>query len=268
MPIAPLTFLYGEYVPQCDHMIDKHYEGYCTLQYMASGIVDLTIAGKRTILRGSHFWSAYPGPRITFHAGEQTRFWVHRYMAFRGPLVDQWQADGLFPVPPQPATAKEQYARRFDQLLAFASQTNRRALLRATHILEGILLDLADARAGEKLQQQEADAAPAEKWIDRATGLLTPFIPGGTPDYAKIAQGMGMSESTFRRRFRTLAGVSPHTYLLHARIGSARRMLVHTDEPIKLIASRLGYNDVYFFSRQFRLITGVPPAIYRRSRQG
>jgi len=45
-------------------------------------------------------------------------------------------------------------------------------------------------------------------------------------------------------------------------------MLVHTDEPIKMIAARLGYNDVYFFSRQFRLITGVPPAIYRRSRQG
>ena len=30
----------------------------------------------------------------------------------------------------------------------------------------------------------------------------------------------------------------------------------------------LGYRDVYFFSRQFRVITGVPPAMYRRSRQG
>jgi len=43
--------------------------------------------------------------------------------------------------------------------------------------------------------------------------------------------------------------------------------LGETNLPIKEIAERLGYNDVYFFSRQFRKQMGVPPAAYRKSRQ-
>jgi YesN/AraC family two-component response regulator len=38
--------------------------------------------------------------------------------------------------------------------------------------------------------------------------------------------------------------------------------------PIKTIAEQLGYRDVSFFTRQFRLVTGVPPATFRRSREG
>ena len=63
---------------------------------------------------------------------------------------------------------------------------------------------------------------------------------------------------------------SPHEEVdrVVGRIAEARRLLGETDEPIKSIAKRLGYRDVFFFSRQFRSITGVPPAMYRRSRQG
>jgi len=62
--------------------------------------------------------------------------------------------------------------------------------------------------------------------------------------------------------------MSPHAYLLQCRATSARRLLGETDLPIKSIAQQLGYRDVYFFSRQFRQMTGVPPAVYRHSRHG
>jgi len=51
-------------------------------------------------------------------------------------------------------------------------------------------------------------------------------------------------------------------------VAKARQMLGETELPLKTIADRLGYRDVYFFSRQFRKLSGVPPAAYRRSRQG
>lgn len=52
------------------------------------------------------------------------------------------------------------------------------------------------------------------------------------------------------------------------RIARARAYLGETDVPIGPIAEKLGYNDIYFFTRQFRERVGVPPGQYRKSRQG
>jgi transcriptional regulator GlxA family with amidase domain len=87
-------------------------------------------------------------------------------------------------------------------------------------------------------------------------------------DYDALAEEVGTSPATFRRRFRQATGTSPHEFLLHCRSAEARRLLGESDLPIKQIATLLGYRDVYFFSRQFRELAGVPPATYRRSRQG
>ena len=76
-----------------------------------------------------------------------------------------------------------------------------------------------------------------------------------------------MSLPTLRRRFKSATGTTLHNYLLQTKIAHARRLLGETDLPLKTVAARLGYDNVYFFSRQFREIAGVPPGIYRRSRQ-
>jgi AraC family transcriptional regulator, arabinose operon regulatory protein len=44
-------------------------------------------------------------------------------------------------------------------------------------------------------------------------------------------------------------------------------LLTDTTQTIKQIAMQLGYSDVYFFTRQFREQTGLPPALYRKSRE-
>ena len=87
MADAPLIFHYGQAVPQCDHRIDKHFEGYCTLQYMSGGAVALSIDGDRRLLEGRWFWSCYPGPRIAFCPAIERSTWNHRYLAFSGDLV-------------------------------------------------------------------------------------------------------------------------------------------------------------------------------------
>jgi AraC-like DNA-binding protein len=255
-----LTFLYGQSVPRCTHRIDKHFDAYQTLQYLSAGEVTLTIGTNRHDLRGRHFWSGYPGPRITFHAAPGHSHWSHRYIAFRGPLVSRWTAEGLFPVAaPQRPPAGRDYGKAFDDLLELSARTYRFSHLRAIHLLEGILLDLADARAQSPAPQP---------WLTRALDRLgTLAEEGSLADYPALASSLGMAESTFRRRFRDATGTAPHVYLLQCRIAAARRFLAETDRPIKELAARLGYIDVYFFSRQFKQLTGVPPAVYRKSRQ-
>lgn len=256
---SDLTFLYGESVPKCTHRIDKHFVGYHTLQYMSGGGVHLTVGRQSFELFGRWFWSAYPGPRIAFHAAPTHRAWRHRYVAFRGSIVHRWTSAGLFPIEPQASPGGEDYGNRFDALLRAATRTDTWGRLRATHLLEGILIDLADARTQTREQ-------PA--WLKRAMELLSSASLGGHADYSAIALTLDMAESTLRRRFREATGVPPHEFVLQARVNEAKRLLGETDHPIKRVAQQLGYRDVYFFSRQFRRFAGVSPALYRKSRQG
>lgn len=262
MPTAELTFLYGESVAKCAHRIDKQFVGYNTLQYMSAGAVELSIGRDRHALHGRWFWSAYPGPRIAFHAAAPSKTWRHRYIAFRGPRVRRWIAHGLFPIAPQPAPRERDFGERFDHLLDLATRRSGEpfAAMRATHVLEEMLIELAEARTAARTR-------PA--WLNAAIARLDVAARGeAVVDYAQVADELGMAEVTLRRRFRAATGAPPHEYVLQSRVGEARRLLGETELPIKSIAARLGYSDVYFFSRQFKKFAGVPPALFRKSRQG
>jgi AraC-like DNA-binding protein len=266
---ADLTFLYGESLPRCTHRIDKHFHGYFTVQYMSAGSVELSIEGDRHALTGRWFWSAYPGPRIAFHPAPPTKTWRHRYLAFRGPRVRRWMDAGLFPVAPQPAPGDRDFGGEFDRLLDLAIRRggggagtagDAFAAMRAAHVLEELLIELAEDRAA-------AHGRPA--WLRAAIAKLDAAARGEAGvHYQRVAADLGMAQVTFRRKFRAATGAPPHEYVLQSRVAEARRLLGETDLPIKSIARQLGYSDVYFFSRQFRKFAGVPPALFRRSRQG
>ena len=256
---SDLTFLYGESVPKCTHRIDKRFAGYQTLQYMTAGSVELRVAEREWRLEGPWFWSAYPGPRIQFHVAPPHRFWRHRYIAFRGPRVQRWIAEGLFPIDPQRPPRMADYGDRFDALLRHAIGGERFGVIRATHLLEQILIELAEER-------QRPDGQPG--WLRKTLQRLDTAAQGDVIDYDAVAAEVDMAQSTLRRRFRDAVGLPPHEYVLQSRVATARKLLAESNLPIKSIAQQLGYNDVYFFSRQFRKFAGVPPAMYRRSRQG
>lgn len=257
MPRPSITFITGQYVPRCTHDIDKHFSAYQTLQYMDAGHVWLRVGEREYALNGRFFWSAYPGPRIAFHAAPPAKTWVHRYLAFRGPLVQRWMEDGLFPVPPQEAPAGVSFASRFDVAMKLALSPGRWSSVRAAHAVEGMLIDLAEAR-------QAAPAAPA--WVSAVTRELA---DASEPvDYDALSQRLGLSVRSLRRNFRKRLGTTPHQYVIAQRVQSARDLLLKTDTPLKEIARQLGYADVFYFARQFKRQTGVSPAMFRRSREG
>lgn len=81
---------------------------------------------------------------------------------------------------------------------------------------------------------------------------------------AELAALCGMSESHFTRLFRTAFGTTPIDWLRRERISQAKRRLAETSDAIKEIAAQVGYGDHYFFSKDFKQLTGVPPRDYRR----
>ncbi|MBS1369901.1 MAG: helix-turn-helix transcriptional regulator [Lentisphaeria bacterium] len=81
----------------------------------------------------------------------------------------------------------------------------------------------------------------------------------------ELAARMGMSRAEFSAEFRRCFGITPKQYLVRSRLALARRLLVESSMQIKEIALRCGYDDPFFFSRQFRRYTGLSPVVFRRT---
>lgn len=85
---------------------------------------------------------------------------------------------------------------------------------------------------------------------------------------ADLSALAGMSVSHFIRTFKRSMGTSPIDWLRRERINQAKRRLIDTDEPVKEIARQCGYRDPYFFSKDFKKLTGLPPTNYRAQERG
>ena len=89
------------------------------------------------------------------------------------------------------------------------------------------------------------------------------FRRGNNVDIPRLAAQCNMSSTYFRRLFHGIYGVSPKQYILSARMRWARTMLKSTENSITKIAENCGFDNVYYFSRAFRIHEGISPSEYR-----
>ena len=87
--------------------------------------------------------------------------------------------------------------------------------------------------------------------------------PGRAWTIPAMARHCGLSVPHFNRLWLATFHSSPGRYLIEHRIQRATQLLRESDLSIQQIAESLGYNDVYFFHRQFRQLTGVTPRAAR-----
>ncbi len=106
--------------------------------------------------------------------------------------------------------------------------------------------------------------APVDPALDRACVLLAADLPGRVP-VAVVAQRVGLGFEVFRKRFAAATGESPNVWRIRRRIDAACASLLAGGQPLTELARDLGYADVPTFSKQFRSITGLPPAAWRRA---
>lgn len=78
-----------------------------------------------------------------------------------------------------------------------------------------------------------------------------------------LARRVHVSEAHFCRAFKARFGVAPIAYQQELRAEAAKNLLLSTDLRCKEIASRLGYADVYCFSKAFKKCTGLSPSELR-----
>ena len=92
---------------------------------------------------------------------------------------------------------------------------------------------------------------------------LLETYPSSRFTIADLAKKASMSAPHFCSEFKKCIGVSPIEYHIRIRLQQARYLLYDFNLSIAEIAERIGYCDIYQFSKQFKKHFGLSPSLLR-----
>lgn len=85
---------------------------------------------------------------------------------------------------------------------------------------------------------------------------------------AELAHRANLSPSHFAALFREQVGTSVLKYQTQLRMAKARELLDLTDWAVARVSEEVGYEDPFYFGRQFKAIHGITPLKYRSQNKG
>jgi len=80
---------------------------------------------------------------------------------------------------------------------------------------------------------------------------------------AEIADVVNMASNSFARLFKQEMNISVHNFIQNRKIAKACDLFEHSNNTIEEVAFNLGFSDRYHFSRVFKSVTGLTPAVYK-----
>jgi len=83
---------------------------------------------------------------------------------------------------------------------------------------------------------------------------------------SQLASIVNMAPNSFARLFREEMNITLHNFIQNRKIARACDIFEHTNETIESISFKLGFSDRYHFSRVFKSIIGISPAVYKSGR--
>lgn len=139
-------------------------------------------------------------------------------------------------------------------LTAMEQDETMPSLLRAAGAGWSVLAQLAaDAASGSQVRMEPVRAA--QRYLREH--LDAPVRVG------ELASRVGLSTSHFAAQFRRATGGGVVEYVKRLRIARASELLITTTMPIADIARAVGYDDPFYFSRQFRRVRDCSPTEFR-----
>jgi AraC-like DNA-binding protein len=195
------------------------------------------------------------GPR----AGE---VWSELYVIFDGPVFDALRTAGLLSSsrPIVELGDANLWRARIESAVATASSSSLSAKISQLVRFLGILTEVA------LLHPVDEVGTRTEGWQSEARRRLSMELerPVSLHD---IANSVGMSYETFRKRFEEHLGTSPARYRMERRIEAAVSLLTFSDMTLRHIAETLGFSDEFHLSNRFKQRIGVSPAVYRKDKR-
>lgn len=171
----------------------------------------------------------------------------------------------------------------FPKRPALVRATNMQSQAELTGLIDALSRELSEERTGARRAVQ-AHVMMIAVWLDRLLSdlpaerlgksdqLLSRFSHvvaidhGSGKSVGGFAADLNVTATHLTRLTQGSVG-KPASALLNERIiNAACEALLHTDQPVKTIAERLGFSSAAYFTRAFQARTGQNPSSFRKSR--
>ena len=131
----------------------------------------------------------------------------------------------------------------------------------------GVRLAARAVQVDGDVQSDPHAASPAD--IARVTRTVRTIEaePAAELTLVRLAREARLSPFHYLRTFQHVVGVTPHQYLVRARLHAAARRLTGESSKILDIALDAGFGDASNFTRAFRAEFGVNPRAFRQRRE-
>lgn len=128
-------------------------------------------------------------------------------------------------------------------------------------ILKQLMIQLL--REEQESKKQVDDTQNALLTAIREIANFVQQHPGEGHSIESLAARANFSPRYFSRMFKEIIGQTVRSYIVEARIRRAEHLLHYTGMTVTEVSEALGYNNLHFFSRQFKNYTGKSPSEIR-----
>jgi AraC-like DNA-binding protein len=128
-------------------------------------------------------------------------------------------------------------------------------LMRSRRLVEDMILQMLD-------EYQRPASSKTHIAIDRLISEIQQD-PSKFWSLTALSKRVGLSRFHFLRTFKKITGMTPNRFTIQARLIRATRLVQDTDLSLGEIAEASGYNDIHFFSRQYKRFMGHNPSDLR-----
>ena len=110
--------------------------------------------------------------------------------------------------------------------------------------------------------QKSLNESKPHHYVRMALNFIDVYYQSPELRVSKLANDLNLDRAYFSKIFCKYTGKSPQQYLVDFRLDRAAEMLASQALSPGEVAQRVGYGDIFNFSRMFRRRFGVPPSAY------
>jgi len=148
------------------------------------------------------------------------------------------------------------FCQAYDLLSKIINSESKTAILERKTAILNMLLGLS------KLQEQKIHSQHCENTIKSVVDFLQENFHQNI-SISDLAERFDFSYTRFRKLFRSYTGRGPREFVTSLRISRAKELFLQ-NKKIKEVANIVGYEDIFYFMRIFKAVTGVSPGRWQK----
>ena len=110
------------------------------------------------------------------------------------------------------------------------------------------------------MEAQSAEGEASSAVIEPTAAYIREHFLEDLPPMEALAKLSGISYSYMKKLFVRCYGLSPKQYIIQLKMNYACELLRTGRYGVGQVSELCGYQDIYFFSRQFKSVMGCPPS--------